>query len=49
MKILRCLTPLVLLMSSAMAQQVRRVDDAALKNAGKSGDEWNWMASSTWR
>jgi quinohemoprotein ethanol dehydrogenase len=40
MRILRCLTPPLLLVSMAAAQQPRRVDDAALKNAGKSGDDW---------
>src|SRR5580700_6244615 len=29
-----------LLAVSLLAQQARKVDDAALKNAGKSGDEW---------
>src|ERR1700680_1303401 len=28
------------LVSVAIGQQPRRVDDAALRNAGKSGDEW---------
>ena len=27
-------------MPAASAQQTRRVDDAALRNAGKSGEEW---------
>src|SRR6202021_3658481 len=40
MKILRCLASLALAVSMAMAQPVKRVDDATLKNAGKSGDEW---------
>ncbi len=26
--------------SAAMGQQARRVDDAALRNASKSGEEW---------
>ena len=37
---LRCLAPLLLLASMAVAQLPRRVDDATLKNAGKSGDDW---------
>ncbi|HTC90874.1 MAG TPA: PQQ-dependent dehydrogenase, methanol/ethanol family [Bryobacteraceae bacterium] len=40
LKIIRGLAPLLLLMPIGMAQQPRRVDDTALKNAGKSGDEW---------
>ena len=39
-KLLRGLAPLLLLVPIALAQQTRRVDDAALKNAWKSGDEW---------
>ena len=39
-KILRCLAPVALVVSVAVAQQVRRVDDATLKTAGKSGDDW---------
>jgi quinohemoprotein ethanol dehydrogenase len=34
------LMPLALCASIAMGQQARRIDDAALKNAGKSGGEW---------
>jgi quinohemoprotein ethanol dehydrogenase len=30
----------LLIAGISLAQQVRRVDDAALKNAGKAGDEW---------
>ncbi len=39
-KMLRCLAPLALIASSAMAQQVRRVDDTTLKSAGKYGEDW---------
>ena len=40
MKILRRLAPVVLVLSAAWAQQPVRVDDAVLKNAGKSGADW---------
>src|SRR3984885_14596058 len=37
----RNLLPALLLTASlTSAQQVHRIDDAALRNAGKSGDEW---------
>ena len=37
----RTLLPALLLAASlASAQQIHRIDDVALKNAGKSGDEW---------
>ncbi len=39
-KIFRCLAPVALVFSIAGAQPVHRVDDATLKNAGKSGDDW---------
>jgi quinohemoprotein ethanol dehydrogenase len=39
-KMLLCVAPLALIVSGAMAQQVRRVDDATLKSAGKHGEDW---------
>lgn len=38
-KMLRRLAPLALVLSVAMAQQIRRVDDVTLKSAGKSGED----------
>src|SRR5204863_3813121 len=37
---LSAIVVLILVVSISMGQQVRRVDDAALKNAGKTGEEW---------
>jgi quinohemoprotein ethanol dehydrogenase len=39
-KMLGCLAPLALVLSTGLAQQPKRVDDAALKSAGHSGDNW---------
>src|SRR5437870_911711 len=36
----KCITVILLTSWVLLAQQARRVDDSALKNAGKTGEEW---------
>src|SRR5260221_8694673 len=37
---MRCITFSLLLLAAIASGQARRVDDAALKNSGKSGEDW---------